>query len=610
MLEKSRLILFSLFMIAIAILLGGRLFELQILKGKSYFHLSQNTLLRKTRIEAPRGQILDRHGRVLAENQARFSLNLNLNQVQDLEESLTNVADLLGVELPLLRSRFIRQKKRARDATVVLAESLSWEQVARLRGKLSEWATIPQKKPKNISGIKLEVSFQRLYPYGEVLAHLLGYIRQVNAKDLAAWEAKAPGRVGPRGKIGMKGVEKTWDEKLRGFDGFEMTLTNALGQPVDLSEWNMEPWWKNVLPQRGEDLQLSVDAELSQVAYEALGDHSGAVVALDPQNGEVLVMVSKPAYSPEVFQGRLSPEVWASLRDHPDKILLNRPLQGSYPPGSTHKIVTAVAALAEGKLTLSERISCPGYYQLGKRKWGCWLRSGHGSVNLAEALKHSCDVFFYQVGQRLGPDVLAHYAKLLGLGEKTGILRDSERSGLIPTRAWKEKDQHQPWQAHDDLGNAIGQGYNLVTPLQNALMIARFAGAKAIEPTLLKQDEKQDHFKKLSWKLKPEQYQVVKQALIEVVNGVGGTGKRARVPGVTVAGKTGTAQVVSLEKSQQGGRKNQDHAWFVAFAPAEDPQIALAVLVEHGRSGGGVAAPVAQKVLQAFFAAKKTARRN
>lgn len=606
--SPRRLILFSLLVLLVAALLVWRLFDLQILTGAKYFYLSQNTLLRKSRMEAPRGRVLDRRGRVLIENKPYFSLSLHLPQAQDLASSLKSAALLLEEDPQQIRDRFDRLKKRLRGQSVVLAERLSWQQLASIRGKLSVWATAPQDKQRDVRGLKLEQRFERVYPYGESLGHLLGYVRQVSAKDFTEWEAREPGRLGPRSQVGMKGVEKKWDSALRGFDGFERVLTNALGQPVDLSQWSLEPWWQDVPTQRGEDLRLSVDAALSQVAYDALGDHTGAAVAMDPKNGEILLMVSKPAYHPDVFQGRLLPEVWATLRDHPDKILLNRPLQGAYPPGSTHKIVTAVAALAEGKLKLSEKISCPGHYQLGNRKWGCWLRSGHGPVDLIKALKYSCDVFFYQVGRRLGPDKLAHYAKELGLGAKTGVLADAERSGLIPTAAWKQERKGKAWQAHDDLGNAIGQGYNLVTPLQNALMMARFAnGGKAIRPTLLKQSLEEATPPKIMGALAPKHYEAVRQGLIQVVNSPDGTGKKARVPGVRVAGKTGTAQVVSLVKSKQGGHKNQDHAWFVAYAPVEDPEIAVAVLVEHGRSGGSAAAPVAQKILQAFFDSQKHA---
>ncbi|MDX1386930.1 MAG: penicillin-binding transpeptidase domain-containing protein, partial [bacterium] len=256
---------------------------------------------------------------------------------------------------------------------------------------------------------------------------------------------------------------------------------------------------------------------------------------------------------------------------------------------------------AEGKVSPEEKIACHGHYRYGGRNWGCWNRGGHGSLNLAQALKHSCDVFFYKLGERLGPDRLAHYAGLLGLGAKTGVLADYERSGLIPTSEWKQKRHKNPWKNSDNLGNAIGQGYNLVTPLQNALMVGRFAnGGKRIQPKLLrKESETPDPL--LDWNINEKQFAFLKEALVQVVEGPGGTGKNARLSGIHVGGKTGTAQVVGLERKGKVKGNSEDHAWFVAFAPAENPEIALAVLVEHGGGGGAVAAPIAQKVLAAYF---------
>jgi penicillin-binding protein 2 len=434
---------------------------------------------------------------------------------------------------------------------------------------------------------------------GEVFGHLLGYVREAGAEAIKEWEEKEPGRVGPGDKVGIKGVEKTFDDRLRGRDGFRPRLVDARGHAVDFKALGLEALAQDVPATPGQDLRLTVDADLNEVAYQAFGDKVGALVALDPKNGEVLAWVSKPSYAPDLLSKKISPDQWRELRDNPDNILLNRPIQGAYPPGSVYKIVTALAALSEGKIDFKEKITCPGYYRWGGRNWGCWNHAGHGAVNLLEALKYSCDVFFYKLGERLGPDLLEKYARSLGLGDKTGVLADTERSGLIPTADWKVKKVGEEWKNSDNLGNAIGQGFNLVTPLQNALMVARFAnGGKKILPHLL-MEESVPSPEALSWKITPEQYEQLREALHQVVDGAGGTGHNARVPGISVGGKTGTAQVVSLDNKGKG--KHTDHAWFVAFAPVEDPQIAIAVLVEHGGSGGKMAAPIAQQVLAKFF---------
>jgi penicillin-binding protein 2 len=594
---RRRLLVFSLFITAVAGIFLFRLLQLQVIHGEEYRQLSLGNFQRRIRVAAPRGRILDRNGKILADNEPNFQLALSLPEMKGEAEALTSAGLLTGLEKSKLQEILLQQRDLPRHYPRVLVEHLTRDEWARLQAEFSKMQS-ERGASDNLNGLHLQVQYERVYPFGENFSHLLGYVRQAGPETLKEWDEKDPGRVGPDGKVGIKGVEKSFDEALRGHDGFRQHLVDARGRAVDFQALGLAALMQDIPVTPGADLHLTVDADLNRTADQAFGDKVGALVALDPQNGEVLAWVSKPSYSPELLSKKISGVQWLELRDHPDKILLNRPLQGAYPPGSVHKIVTAVAAVSEGKVDFNEKIHCPGYYRWGGRNWGCWNHGGHGAVNLVQALKYSCDVFFYKMGERLGPDLIAKYAAYLGLGEKTGVLQDSERSGLIPTEEWKEKQVGQGWKNSDNLGNAIGQGYNLVTPMQNALMVARFAnGGKKIQAHLLLKGQSETP-EALPWNLTPEQWKQLREALHQVVDG-GGTGRMAKVPGVSVAGKTGTAQVVSLDYRGKGRR--EDHAWFVAFAPVEDPQIALAVLVEHGGSGGKAAGPIAQKVLAEYF---------
>ncbi len=606
---SQRLVFFALLILIFLGTILYRLVDLQILHGDRYERFSQINTFREIRIPAPRGLILDRHGEILAENRPVFVLTLDLSQVNDLKRSLATLGFLLGVGEEEIRPSLGEGKKIPNLSPIVIAEDLDREQVAKIRARMTpvQLGLFPDFE---LNGITLTTRYLRVYPKGNGLGHLLGYLRQISPENLKRWEEKYPHRVAPGDQEGIQGVERAFDETLRGYDGLRRFFVDAAGRKVDGTDLGLEEFFEEIPFRRGEDLQLTVDVELNSVAVEAFGERIGALVALDPQTGEILAWVSQPSLDPQTMGGTLSPSMWQEIRDHPDNVLLNRPIQAAYPPGSIHKIVTAVAALAEGKVNFSEKIRCPGYFQSGNRRFGCWNKSGHGSMDLHHAIQQSCDVFFYRLGERLGPDRLAKYARMLGLGEKTGVLKDTERSGLVPTAAWKEEQRKSPWIHSDNLGNAIGQGFNLVTPLQSALMMAQVAnGGKKLKPHLFLSSGKnsarfggkENNFvEELPLNLASEDYLRLKQALVDVVEGRGGTGRGAHIPGIRVGGKTGTAQVVALERKGRGAH-TEDHAWFVAFAPADNPTIALAVVVEHGGSGGSVAAPIAKRVLEKFF---------
>lgn len=410
--------------------------------------------------------------------------------------------------------------------------------------------------------------------------------------------------------MGKMGLERLREKDLRGEKGRHYMEVNALG----FEQRNL----KGIDPLPGNDLQLTLDVDMQQAAEEIMmaEDKSGAVVAIEVNTGRLLIVASSPVLELDKFIGGISHKNWNAMLDNPHHPLLNKVVQGQYPPGSTYKIVTAIAGLAEGVIGPETILYCPGHYRFGNRTYNCWKHSGHGAVDLKRALSESCDVYFYQVGQRLGVDRLAGYAKRLGLGRRTGVEMEHEKTGLIPTAEWKMKRYGKPWQEGETLSVAIGQGFDLVTPIQLALMTATVAnGGTLYKPSLIEQVRDPDG--RVIEQFKPvvldrftgqeHNLDLVRKGLIEAVNGRHGTGKKARLKNITVAGKTGTAQVVRLKqykhlKEKDIPYKYRDHAWFTCFAPAENPEIAVSVLVEHGLHGGSAAAPIAKAVLEKYFA--------
>jgi len=439
-----------------------------------------------------------------------------------------------------------------------------------------------------------------------VLAHVLGYVGEVSPGDL---KKNANYRSGDL--IGKSGLEEVFDEQLRGVNGGRHVEVDAVGRELRVLD--------KVDAVPGSTLVLSVDLDLQRAAERALGEEVGAVVAVDPTNGDILAMVSRPSFDPNAFASGLGSKEWRALVEDSRDPLTQRAFRGQYPPGSTFKFIVAAAALEEGIINPFNEIHCGGAHGFGERQFRCWRRGGHGSVNLVQALEQSCDVFFYQVGQRLGVDTIARYARAFGLGEPTGIVLGHEAGGLVPDRAWKRERFGEPWYPGETLPVAIGQGYVTATPLQMAHAVGGLAMGKLYRPRLVLGLEAQDgevvdsvpveEMPELA--VRPAVLSEVRQGLVRVVNDAHGTGKSAALEGITVAGKTGTSQVVAMGrkrvKSSELPWEQRDHAWFVAFAPADAPEIALAVLVEHASGGGGkVAAPVAGEVLGEYFRLKPT----
>jgi len=596
---ESRLRLLGVTMIAAFTIFGLRLFQLQVMQGDELLERSQRNSIRTERLIAPRGEILDRAGRVLATTRPAFHLEVVPSELRDPERTLAVLAALVDEDEEHLLTSYGEPRGRARFQPRRLAADLDWERLARVE---SHRHALP--------GVLTEIRPYRQYPHGALAAHLLGSLGEVSPAQLESerFEDYRPGDV-----VGKSGVEALFESQLRGRAGGRNVVVDVAGREVEVLD--------RVEARTGHQVVLALDLELQRVAEEALAAAappgepvSGAVVVLDPRDGGVLALASLPSYDPNLFSGRIEVSVWQELNADPLKPLQNRALSGQYPPGSTYKAFVAAAALEEKLRTPRATIFCPGGFRFGNRTYRCWKRDGHGTVALTRSLMQSCDVYYYRAGLDLGIDRLAQYAHGFGLGRKTGIGLDGEQPGLVPTTAWKQRRFGQPWMPGETVSASIGQGYNLVTPLQLAVAYAAIAnGGRVLRPRLALRVVqpggaviRQPPVEIGRAPVSEQNLALVTEGLHAVVDGAGGTGRRAQVPGLSVAGKTGTSQVVRLEAA--AGRKGlaiprpfRDHAWFAAFAPVEQPEIVVAVLIEHGGGGGANAAPIAQRVLQRWW---------
>jgi penicillin-binding protein 2 len=574
-------------------LVGGRLWYLQVEQGATMRDRSENNRIRIVRLPAARGVVYDRNGEILVDNRPSFDAIFVPEDARDRRTVIRNVARYLGEEEATLWAR-LRERKRPPYEGVVLRRDVDWQGVVAL-----------ETHQLDLPAISLQVAPKRYYPFGTLGSHLLGYVGEVSERELA----DAPGGYRLGDLRGKSGLESAWDVELRGVAGGQQVEADALGRRVRVLKEEPDV--------SGNSLTLTIDRDLQQVADHALGEGDGAVVALDPRNGEILVMVSHPGFDPNVFARGIRRDEWRTLiqdRKHP---LNNRAVQGLYPPGSTFKVAVAAGALERGVIGVGTGFSCGGGLQFGGHYFRCWRKGGHGTMALHAALVESCDVFFYQVGQRLGVDGIAEYARRLGLGLPTGIHLDHEKAGIIPDTDWKRRRFNQPWFAGETLSVAIGQGYVTTTPLQMAQLAAMIAnGGVRYRPHYVRRVQAPDGTVRREFipevlddaHLKASTFEQVRSAMRDVVMTDRGTGKKARVAGIEVAGKTGTAQSVGeRDAGQRDSRTRRDHAWFIAFAPVDDPRLAVAVLVEHsGEHGGTVAAPIAQQIFERYFTRDQT----
>ncbi len=584
LLQRS-LIIFSVNIFLFFVLIG-RLYYLQIYQGEKYSLLADSNRTSTRLLIPPRGIINDRNGVELATNNQNFQAMITKAQVKDINLLLEALTPTLQLT-PKQKEEIIKSyNKSKRFVPIKIKDNLSWEEVSTLMLHNHLYR-----------GLYIDEGLTRYYPYKHYTAHPLGYVGTVSQKDLE--KDPSPLLQVPDFKIGKSGFEKTYDNSLRGKQGTLTHEVNAYGRIMQ--ELEKQDGIK------GNDLDLTIDIRLQKIAYDAFGEESGSAVVMDVHSGEILAFVSTPAFDPNLFVDGISSKNWNDLLYNERTPLTNKAISGLYSPGSTFKIIVALSALEEKIIDINTTSFCSGKMKLGNHLFHCWRHSGHGKQNVIDAIKNSCDIFFYETALKLGIDKIHQKAISLGLGQTYNIGLENQKQGIIPNKKWKQDNLKTPWQHGETVIAGIGQGYVLVNPLQIATMLSRIVnGGYQVEPTFIKQDQK-PNFKSLN--LNKTHIDIVKQGMFEVVNSKTGTATNAKPKNknLIIAGKTGTTQVrrISLKEREQGIKKDEDlpwkyrnHAWFMAYAPYDNPKYAIAVLVEHGRSGSGVAAPIAVKILE------------
>ena len=573
-------------------LLAGRMYQLQVIESDKYKTLADENRINLRLLPPPRGTIVDRYGRALAVNQENYRVTLVAEQVNDINTMLDTLSGIISLE-DYERHRILREVRRRRGfVPVTVRENLDWRDVSRI-----------EVNAPDLPGLSIEVGQSRQYPFAEDFAHVLGYVSAVSEKEVTG----DPLLELPGFKVGKNGVERVFDLNLRGKAGNTRVEVNAVGRVIrELSRQEGQP---------GVDLRLTIDRDLQKLAADRLKEEkSASAVILDVHNGDVLALSSVPGFDPNEFVTGLSSKTWRRLINDPYAPLTNKAISGLYAPGSTFKMVVALAALEARIVAPDHRVFCRGHTQLGNARFHCWKRHGHGWQDMYDAHQNSCDVYFYDIANRIGIDRIAAMATRFGLGTKTGIELPSEKGGVIPTRAWKKALIGTAWQQGETLISGIGQGFILTTPLQLAVMTARIAnGGKAVLPRLIRAaevdgKEEEPVFKDLG--ISKRSLDVVREGMLRVTNVQQGTAYRARISeeGMEMSGKTGTAQVRRISKAERDTWvlknherpwRERDHALFVGYAPSDNPRYAVSVIVEHGGGGSKVAAPIARDLLLA-----------
>ncbi len=643
-------------LVSILAMLLGRLWVLQVVRGAEFAEQAEKNHLKEREIPAPRGSIYDADGQRIAEVRASFDVVVTpdaVDEASDLSspgspQALGGPPDRDYWELPSridigtlsvrlaelldegtaeeLLERYVAGRRGDRWRNVVLASDVSDGELERV---LARRAWLP--------GVSVVSRHRRHYPDGSIFSHLVGYLREVRADELPKLRERyrhsshGPHWYEPGDVMGKYGVEAAHEEWLRGDDGSYWVQVDVHGRELGRSTAPEHPgdeYFRSIdhfldrglsPEESGHDLHLTVRRDLQQLAVDLLGAESGSVVMLEVNSGRVLALANAPGFDPTIFNERISPEEWKRLSQDPAHPLVDKALQGVYPPASTWKMIVAAAALESKTWTRKTAVTCKGGFKIGRRYFRCWNRRGHGRVNLRKALSGSCDVYFYRAGLAVGIDTVAHYARMFGMGSPTGIGFNSEASGLNPDSAWKKKRfRSRPklgvWKKGDTASAVIGQGYTLATPLQLASMTASLAnGGTVYRPLVVDRVVGTDG--EVVWRqdpevtgqvdLAPEHFEAIRDGMFAVVEDRGGTARAQRLKSLAFAGKTGTAQVVRLgalkRKKNASDKRFKDHAWFTAFAPYENPEVAITVLVEHGEHGSTAAAPIARKMFEHYF---------
>ena len=599
---KARLWVATGIAIFLFFLLITRLWFLQIFKGKDFRELSENNRIRLVRTIAPRGLIMDRTGKIIVENRPAFHLAIIPEDVKDLAKIKKILPAILNITEEDIETRISQANDRPSFQPVKLKYDLTWEEVARVEAFMLD-----------MPGILIDIEPRRLYPFGDAVSHIVGYLGEIDEQQLK--KLKKTNYV-PGDFIGKYGIEYQLEKYLRGISGGRQIEADAMGREIKLL--------KKITPVQGYNVYLTIDIDTQLAANMAMKDKVGAVIAMDPQNGKILAAVSAPSFDPNLFAAGIKKEQWSSLITNPFRVIETKFTQGQYPPASTFKLITAAAALEDNIITPSTKIYAGGSFWFGRREYRDWKAGGHGIIDIHRAIVESSDTFFYQVGLKTGIDRLAYYAKGFGLGRKTGIHLTNEKSGFVPSTKWKKDAYGVKWYEGETISVSVGQGYLTTTPLQMMNAYAAIAnGGRLFLPQLIDRTETQtgeviERFTPQETggrvPVSPVNMKILQDALKGVVNENGGTGWTARLPGIEVAGKTGTAQVIRLKentprkKPKDTPYEQRDHAWFIGYAPAENPQIAVAVIVEHGGFGAEAAAPVAREVIRTYLLKKSVGK--
>jgi penicillin-binding protein 2 len=597
--ERLRFQVVVYLVVSVFVVLLLRLWYLQIIRGESYRNLSENNRIRLEDIPPTRGIIYDRHGRILVDNRPAFKLALVPADASNLKHTLGKLGRILQVEELQLEEKVKNAPRGAPFRPILLSRDMDRDQVAAV-----------ETHRFNLPGVMVQIEPRRSYEMPSFAAHLIGYLGEIEEAQL-----KDMRHLGYKlgDYVGKYGVEMEWEKELKGVRGGRQVEADAAGRQLSIL--------REVAPQPGHNLILTLDTQLQLRAESSLEGKAGAIIAMDPTTGDILAMASSPAFDQNQFVKGFTPSEWQAIVDNPLHPLENKAIQGQYPLGSTFKPVVATAALAEGLVDPETTFSCNGEYQLGNQVYRCWKKRGHGKIALYQAVVQSCDIYFYQLGQKLGIDLMSAYAQRYRLGSRTLIRLNNEAGGLVPTAQWKLRRFGVPWQKGEDLVIAIGQGFLLATPMQMAVFYAAIAnGGKFLRPRVVLRVEDPDGgvVKNVSPEIlgnlnvSRDTISFLQHALRGAVNEPRGTGRAAQLRGrlrsITVAGKTGTAQVVRAPEDEEEEQDEsevpyefRDHAWFAAYAPAEAAEIVVVVLVEHGGHGGSTAAPLARQVMEEYF---------
>jgi penicillin-binding protein 2 len=580
---QQRLDLFRIPVLLIFLILAARLWQLQIIQGAAYAERAEHNRIRTIELVAPRGTISDRYNIPLVENRPSFDVLLYRESMKDRVATIRFLTEKLALKQEDVEMRFRRSKGVGLYHPLIIKEDAGMQDIS-----------IIEAHRRDYPEIQLGPEPRRLYHYGRLAAHLLGYVGEISEEELAS--NAFPG-ASSNSLVGRSGVERAYNQLLVGKDGERQVLVDSVGREVGLFNET-----DSVL---GGEVQLTLDQDLQSVAEKALENKVGAIVAMDPRNGEILAMASAPSFDPNVFSTHISENDWNELVNDPDHPMQNRAIQNSYSPGSVFKLIMADAGLEEGLLDDDPSVTCRGSAIYYGRKFHCADKNGHGTLHLEQAIAKSCNIFFYELGRRLGITKIAEHARALGLGERTGIDLPGERGGVMPSPEWKRQVRHSKWYVGETISVAIGQGAVSTTPLQILRVVGAIAtGGVLTTPHVLLRAENLPR-NTLDWPVRripigEDHARRIREGMWESVNNFG-TGHNAAIPGQDICGKTGTVQIISNENRQQLQEGAEDHSWFAGFGNKDNPEIAVVVFIEHGGHGGIAAAPLAKQIFSAYF---------